>query len=231
MAWKKLHNTDQDSDNMFVMTANESGCCDGAQTMCEYTIDDVTVTSDVASVTIDGTVYTFTTAADTAAEIKAGLAEALTAAGYVDVDGVGISVVADGAAFDVDVVTEATLTTLTKVNASTQTFTQKCTKVRVCDYEASFATLTPGDVGYDGSTESLANSPYSGYTSGEATQLAADIGTALTTLGAPYYSVSVAVNSTADGFDVTVRAEYGTEITIGAKTLSFCYNCQDDYKA
>lgn len=231
MAWKKIHNSAQDPDNMFIATSNESGCCGEEQTMCEYTIDDCTVTSDVAGVTIDGTDYTFAAAADTAAEIKTGIDAALVSAGYIDIDNVGTRIVADGANFDIDVVGEATLTKVTKVNASTQTFTKKCTKVRVCDFKASFATLTPGDVGYDGSANALDNSPYSGYTSGEATQLATDIAAELTALSAPYYSVDVAVNSSADGFDVTVRAEYGTEITIGSTTLAFCKNCQDDYKA
>lgn len=69
-------------------------------------------TTPITGIVIDGTTYNFTTQADTAAELIAGVKEAMASAGYIDMESAGVTTTGAATALVVTIKTTATLTVL-----------------------------------------------------------------------------------------------------------------------
>jgi len=117
MAYYKLNNPTGNSDNTLKTHADIGICCEDSGTLQTFanTATNLT-TSAVEKIEIDGVEYTFTTPATTLALLKAGVDEAMAAAGYQDIEKVGVVTSGSNAAAVVSITTTATLTKL--VNAA-----------------------------------------------------------------------------------------------------------------
>lgn len=110
MAFYKRLNNGNPNDTIKV-AAGMSGCCGASETVDEYSNEAHNATSTpITGIVIDGTIYTFTTAADTAAELIAGVREAFDAAGYFDMENAGITTSGAATALVATIKTTATLT-------------------------------------------------------------------------------------------------------------------------
>lgn len=117
MAYYLLNNPTGNSDNTLKTHADIGICCGEAETVQVYSNTATNLsTSAVTKIVIDGTEYTFTTPASTLALLKAGVDEAMAAAGYQDLDSVGVATSGSATAAVVSITTTATLTKL--VNAA-----------------------------------------------------------------------------------------------------------------
>ena len=123
MAWFALNNPLANEGNNTLVVI-EGGCCDGpgVLTTCVIASHNAS-TGPVASITIDGTDYTFTTSADTGLEVEAGINEAMADAGYLDVEGYGTLVSGANTALYIAITSTATITKITTVADSDVNFT------------------------------------------------------------------------------------------------------------
>lgn len=119
MAWRLLNNPDaNDGNNTLVVTADWGACCDDtdvATATCVITGHDAD-SDPIASITINGTVYTFAAAAGTAIAAQTGINAALEAAGFLDVEENGTFVSGEDTAVYIAVTTSAAA--LTRVTTS-----------------------------------------------------------------------------------------------------------------
>lgn len=128
MAWRSVNNPDGDNGNNSLITIDDWGaCCDetaGTIATCLITGHDLT-SSPIDRMTIDGTNYQFTTDADSIADLVAGISEAMTAAGYHDVNDLpkGTFVTGDDDDAYIRVVSTASVTKLITTGDSNVTFT------------------------------------------------------------------------------------------------------------
>lgn len=121
MAWYKISN---EGDNTLVTLSDAGACCGDAGTLQTCVIEDHDADADgVASITIDGTVYTFTTSADTALEVAAGIDAAMAEAGYLDTESYGTLVSGAADALYIAVTSTATLLRITTVGSVNVAFT------------------------------------------------------------------------------------------------------------
>lgn len=231
----KLANPDQNELSTLQFPNSKTGCCGSAKDECKYTAS-TAFAQNVKGVNIDGTAYTFTTAASDEATLKAGLQEALKAAGYKDYYKVGLKLSTTGGTTTVIIITDGVVNSLINANDTTIAPTVACTKVYLCEMQLTVVG-TVGDIGYNGSTDTPANNPYN-YTVGNpganttaASTLETDLDASLTAVSAPYTSVAVTVNDTAQAFSVVISGvPAGTKIFAGTKEFEQC-NCVQDYSA
>lgn len=113
MAYYKKVDTTVSSDQMIQNLVGTAGCCDESVTEQTWSHTAKDLTSDtVTGINIDGTLYTFTTGADTEALLRAGINEAFLAAGYLDIRNAGVTVSGGDDAAVAVIKTTATLTVL-----------------------------------------------------------------------------------------------------------------------
>lgn len=125
MAWYLLNNPNaNEGNNTLVALADAGACCDDAGTLTNCVIASHNAsTGPVASITIDGTDYTFTTSADTGLEVEAGINAALEEAGYYDVAPYGTLVSGANTALYIRINSTATITRIVTVAGSNVAFT------------------------------------------------------------------------------------------------------------
>ncbi|HQU61467.1 MAG: hypothetical protein KDD28_15110 [Phaeodactylibacter sp.] len=110
MAFYKRLNNGNPNDTIKV-AAGMNNCCGASETVETYANTAHNATSTpITGIVIDGTTYTFTAAADTAAELITGVREAFTAAGYFDMENAGIATSGAATALVATIKTTATLT-------------------------------------------------------------------------------------------------------------------------
>lgn len=235
--WKELRNKDRNPDNTFHALKSEIGCCGDDQTPCKYSVTH-DFSTGIKSVSVNGTVHALANTATSGTEFKDELAALLEGLGYADVDLPNGTKVTNttGTTWDVEVVSEAVIDKLVNASDVDVSVTAECVQIAVCDFKVTLAGGPLSPVAYDGSSNNLDNDPYA-YTGTPATDestastLATDVASELTALSVPYKSVEVTVNDTAGGYDILVRMQYGTVVSIDGTELEFCKNCQNDFKA
>lgn len=117
-AFRKLSKSGLDS--VIKPLADQGHCCEepeNAIVTYANTAHNLGATT-LDSIVIDGTTYTFTTAASTVALLETGIREAFTAAGYAEVFGVAVTITGGDAAAVATIKTTATLTKFVDSGAS-----------------------------------------------------------------------------------------------------------------
>lgn len=113
MAYYKLNNPTGNADDTLQVHAGTVGCCGDNSVENTYTSAAANLgVNAVEKIVIDAVEYTFSTPATTGALLKAGIKEALEAAGYRDIKGVGVTISGADSAAVSTVKTTATLTKL-----------------------------------------------------------------------------------------------------------------------
>lgn len=225
---KKLMNKDANANNTRVVYQQDSGCCPDLNN-CLYELD-LTGTKAVTALVLENSqgvqeTYSFASASSVAG-IQSALLEALETAGYTatseDVEypaGDGVLVTdAGGGTYTVQIFGDAVALKIVS-NSNDFTFTKKCDEMAL--YTCSFIVdvdTEVGDMAYAGSTETIGDA--SGYASGEASALEADVETALGNLGIPFDSVTATYE---DGEITVVMELVGVEcslVTVGAESTT-----------
>lgn len=225
---KKLMNKDANANNTRVVYQQDSGCCPDMNN-CLYELD-LTGTKAVTALVIENSEGVQETLSFSSASSVAGIQEALLTAlegaGYVatseDISypaGDGVLVTdAGGGTYTVQIFGDVVAVKIVS-NSNDFTFTKKCDETAL--YNCSFVVDVDTEVGsmtYAGSSETIGDA--SGYASGEASALAADVETALGNLGIAFEDVT----ATHDDGVITVEMQIvGVEcslITVGGASSS-----------
>lgn len=207
-------NPDAQDDNVMKLS-NDCGCETAAA--CEDSFSGtIAEARTIKSITYDDVTYPTSTGALAKDDLKAFIQ------GVIDgkeVDG-HVEVIYEGTTLTVTHIGEGTLATITYDNDSTSSLTRKCNLKSVYVYADMNVVGTVGPLVYDGASQALANEPYawSGTPATDATtaaQLETDLGTALTALGVPNYTVSVAVDTPNSQYTISLRYTSGEPVKIG----------------
>ena len=115
--YKRVNNGNP--DDVLAPVEGMNNCCGEAAAVVDSYSNSAhnASTTPITGINIDGTAYTFTTQADTAAELIAGVKEAFAAAGYIDIEDMGITTTGAATALVATIKTTATLTVLTTTGA------------------------------------------------------------------------------------------------------------------
>lgn len=228
---KKLMNKDANANNTRVVHQAESGCCPDLIN-CEYQAD-ITGTKSVTELVIeeDGLeVALALTTATSVSELQSSLEAALDTAGYdltneevVWPAGDGVLVEADGSTWNVILFGDIRAVKI-KSNGNYFAFDRDCVEGAEYTCEWTVADDTEvGDMTYGGSSETIGDA--SGYASGDATGLQADVETALTALGITYTDVTVTEASGV--FTVTMKV---VDVECSLIQVGDAYTSQDSVK-
>lgn len=108
--YKRLNN--ENPNDVLAPVEGMNNCCGEAAAVVDVYSNEAhnAGSTPITGIVIDGTTYTFTTAADTAAELVAGVKEAFKAAGYLDLGNAGITTSGAASALVASIKTTATLT-------------------------------------------------------------------------------------------------------------------------
>lgn len=118
-AFRKLTPSGNSSNTLKPLVDQGHCCGDSEKAVVTYanTANNIG-SSALESIEIDGTLYPFTTPADTLAELEEGIYEAFEAAGYAEVFGVAVVVSGSASAAVATIKTTATLTKFVNAAAS-----------------------------------------------------------------------------------------------------------------
>lgn len=231
---KQLAVAGQNPNNVFKAQTSELGCCEGSLQTCEYTATVATASAAFTALTFkdrkgNNKTVTFSSASGVA-NIKAAILAVIDGEGYeesrMEGEPAGVVVATSGSNTIITLTGELEFVSITN-GSGAQSFTKRCTAIRVCTFFAEWAGSASGSFTFNGTVTSSLNLPFSG--------TAADVDTALTPLvtspvGTGIDLVTVVKNTTTSKFEITITTDYNAEMLIG--TTAFTRgNCVTDYKA
>lgn len=137
---KRLLVPDQNSDNLFKMTAGDSGCCGDTVTECQYTASytqsNTTTLLNILENGVARALPLVLGANSTAAQAQAAVLAALVAAGYEDDDNAvfpGVVVTDEGSTLKIVITGNVEVVSLV-ASGGTATFDADCTLVSLCTF-------------------------------------------------------------------------------------------------
>lgn len=137
---KRLLVPDQNANNMFKMTAGDSGCCGDSVTDCQYTATYTQAnTTTLLNITEDGATRALPLvlgANSTPAQVKAAILAALVAAGYEDDDNAtfpGVVVTDLGTTLQIVITGNVVVVSLV-ASGGTSTFDADCSVENLCTF-------------------------------------------------------------------------------------------------
>ncbi|MCB0581404.1 MAG: hypothetical protein KDD10_19095 [Phaeodactylibacter sp.] len=113
MAFYKKVNPTGNADDTVIAVAGKTGCCGDSATEQTWANTAFNIGANtINGIVIDGTTYTFATAADDQDKLYAGIVAAFASAGYLDIENAGVVITGAASATVVTIKTTATLTVL-----------------------------------------------------------------------------------------------------------------------